>query len=101
MNELKFSCPHCDSAKVRPAQTTGTQLIMRNGTQPINPGTGGARLSMNHSVAQVGNLLCRRLRVGGRSNVEPLRIANPRYGRLPVCATPFRFMITMHARFWN
>jgi hypothetical protein len=47
MNQFKFSCPHCDSTDVRPAQTTRTRPIMHNGTQPINPGTGGARLSMN------------------------------------------------------
>src|SRR5579872_2768293 len=40
------------------------------------------------SVAQVGNLLYRRLVVGrAPAPSERLRIANPRYSRLPVCAT--------------
>ena len=39
-------------------------------------------------VAQVGNLLYRRLAVGRSSpHFQRLRIANPRYSRLPVCAT--------------
>jgi hypothetical protein len=33
-------------------------------------------------VAQISNLLCRRLPVGSRWNFEALRIRNPRYGRL-------------------
>jgi hypothetical protein len=40
-------------------------------------------------VAQVGNLLCRRLAVGWMPVFQNLRITNPRYGRLPVCATVF------------
>jgi len=44
---------------------------------------------MDH-VAQVGNLPYRRLAVGKRSKLMGLRITNPRYGRLPVCATIFR-----------
>ncbi len=39
-------------------------------------------------VAQVGNLLCRRLVVGGSFSCwGRLRIGNPRHSRLPVCAT--------------
>ena len=39
-------------------------------------------------VAQIGNLLFRRLAVGGRGNRHAhLRIANPRHSRLSVCAT--------------
>lgn len=40
------------------------------------------KLTRQFFVAQIGNLLYRRLTVGGR-----LRIANPRHGRLTVCAT--------------
>ena len=38
-------------------------------------------------VAQIGNLLFRRLAVGGVGSVGRPRIANPRHSRLPVCAT--------------
>ena len=61
----------------------------------------GAGLALN-LVAQVGNLLCRRLAVGRNSNLEPLRITNPRYSRLPVCATPSKSMVPMRSRlFWD
>jgi hypothetical protein len=39
-------------------------------------------------VAQIANLLCRRLAVGEASGgSDGSRMAHPRYGRLPVCAT--------------
>jgi hypothetical protein len=47
-----------------------------------------------NTVAQIVNLLCRRLAVGGASAqpndsapAHTSRITNPRYGRLPACAT--------------
>ena len=62
----------------------------------------GFRLPIDLNVAQAGDLLCRRLAVGGRcvhevAGVSPMvsllngrRISNPRHGRLPARATPLR-----------
>ena len=56
----------------------GPKAYAKRKEPPLNPGL----------VAQVGNLLCRRLAVGGAAPRWPrLRIANPRHSRLPVCAT--------------
>ena len=54
---------------------------------------------MDH-VAQVGNLPYRRLAVGKRSKLMGLRITNPRYGRLPVCATIFRSTVRVARIHW-
>ena len=71
------------SAGLRP----GTAQLADGSTTPGGKQRGRRRMSPPAPVAQVGNLLYHRLGVGKPSLHWCLRIGNPRYSRLPVCAT--------------
>jgi hypothetical protein len=90
-SSVTMQSEHCPALTLSLSPGRGDQLL------PLwkNSRYGGASAAMENGlplheppVAQVGNLLYRRLAVGWlQKPSRALRITNPRYSRLPVCAT--------------